>query len=263
MRQVFYTFLIIFIFTSVNKVCNAQEIIVLSTFEFPPEHSKELPHHGIVSHIIELAFAKEDIKVKWQYYPVTRAFMMAKSGRVDGTASYGYSKEREDGMYISDSIITSTTYFYHLKTTKFHWEGIKDLAELTVGITNNFNYGDDFNKALKDKIFTGDNSNHDILNLNKLLAARIDIFPMTSGIAEYLLMTRFPKGALEKITYNKKPVKEYDSFIYFPQTLASSIFILERFNQGLKKLKSSGQYQQILSNFPKEHYAISAVDNKE
>lgn len=182
MRQVSYIFLIIFNFASVIKVYNAQEIIILSTFEYPPEHSKKLPHHDIVSHIIELALAKEDIKVKWQYSPVTRAFMMAKSGRVDGTASYGYSKEREDGMYISDSIITSTTYFYHLKTTTFHWEDIKDLAGIIVGITNNFNYGDDFNKALKDKIFIGDNSNHDFLNLNKLLAARIDIFPITSGV---------------------------------------------------------------------------------
>ncbi len=263
MRYMSYIFLIIFVFVGVIKACNAQETIILSTFEFPPEHSKKLPHHGNVSHIIELAFAKEDIKVKWQYYPINRAFLMAKSGRVDGTASYGYSKEREEGMYISDSILTSKTYFYHLKTTKFHWENIKDLEGLRVGITNDFNYGDDFKKALKDKIFTGDNSNQDILNFNKLLAGRIDIFPMTSGIAEYLLMTQFPKGTLEKVTYNTKAVKEYDSFIYFPQTLANSLFILERFNQGLKKLKASDQYQQILSNLPKGHYAISVVDNKE
>ncbi len=262
MRHLSYICLIIFIFVGGVRACNAQETIILSTFEFPPEHSKELPHNGYVSHIIELAFAKEDIKFKWQYYPVTRAFMMAKSGRVDSTASYGYSKEREDGMYISDSIITSRTHFYHLKTTKFHWENIKDLKGLRVGITNNLNYGDDFNKALKDKVFTGDSSNQNSLNFNKLFAGRIDIFPMTSGIAEYLLATEFPKGTLEKIIYNTKYLKEYDSFIYFPQKLANSLFILERFNQGLKKLKSSGEYQQILSNLSKGNYAASVVANK-
>jgi polar amino acid transport system substrate-binding protein len=86
---------------------------------------------------------------------------------------------------------------------------------------------------------------------------------MTAGIAEYSLMSRFPKGTLEKVTFHKKPIKEYDSFIYFPQALANSLLLLERFNQGLKQLKISGQYQQILSNYRNGHYAMSPDDNKE
>ena len=255
MRQVTYLLIIISIFIGPNKICSAQDTIILSTFEYPPEHSKSLPHQGVVSHIIELAFAIEDIKVNWQYFPVARALLMAKSGKVDGTASYGYSKERAEGMFISDSIITSTTYFYHLKNTSFHWQNYSDLAGLRVGITNNFNYGNGFNQALKDKIFTVDNSNQDDLNFNKLLAGRIDIFPMTSGIAEYSLMTRFPKGTLEKITYDKKPVRVYDSFIYFPLALTNSLSLLARFNLGLKKLKGSGRYQQVLSNYQQGYYS--------
>jgi len=249
-----FIFLIIFVYACLAKTSYAQETITLSTFEYPPEHSMALPNGGFVSHIIELAFAQQGFKVKWQYYPLARAFMMAKLGKVDGTASYGYSKEREEGMYVSDRIITSKTYFYHLKTTKFQWEKFNDLKGLKIGITDNYNYGDKFDQALKAKIFKGDNSTRDTLNFNKLLAGRIDVFPMTSGIAEYLLMTEFPKGSLDKVTYHRKPIKEYDSFMYFPQALANSQVYLKQFNQGLKKIKQSGLYQQTLLDLHNGNY---------
>ncbi|KGJ94898.1 substrate-binding periplasmic protein [Colwellia psychrerythraea] len=260
--KLFYIFFIIWISLSLSFSCKAIETINLSTFEYPPEHSQVLPHHGVVSHIIELAFAQVNIKVKWSYYPTTRAFMMAKSGRVDGTASYGYSKERIEGMYMSNSIISSATYFYHLKSTDFNWHNIKDLAGLRVGITNKLNYGDLFNNAVKENIFIVDGAQHDDLNLKKLLAGRIDIFPMTSGIAEYALKTRFPKGALEKVTYNKKPIREYDSFLFLPESLLKSEALLASFNQGLQKLQKSGQYQQILSNYYNGYYSTAIVNAK-
>jgi len=246
---------------TISFICKAKDVINLSTFEFPPEHSKTLPHQGVISHIIELAFAQENIHVEWQYYPIPRAFMMAKSGRTDGTASFGYSKERMDGMYISDSIITSSTYFYHLKSKTFNWGKMADLSGLRVGVTNKLNYGEDFNNAVKEKIFTVDSSHHDDLNFNKLLAGRIDIFPMTHGVAEYSLMARFPKGTLEKLTYNKKAVRVYDSFIYFPQNLARSEFLLKSFNQGLIKLHHSGKYQQIIANYKKGDYSMPNANN--
>ncbi len=262
MLKVFYILPVIWITLSFTLTCKAAETIYLSTFEYPPEQSKSLPHEGVVNHIIELAFAQSNIKVKRQYYPMSRAFMMAKSGRVDATASYGYSKERIEGMYMSDSIISSATYFYHLKATDFNWHNIEDLTGLTVGITHKLNYGDLFNNAVKDKIFTVDSAQHDNLNLKKLLTGRIDIFPMTSGIAEYSLMTVFPKGALEKITYNKKPIRVYDSFIFFPKNLPKSASLLASFNQGLQKLRKSGQYQQIISNYHNGDYSTPITNSK-
>jgi polar amino acid transport system substrate-binding protein len=263
MVKILHLFLVVCISCSINSfTCKAVDTIHLSTFEYPPEHSKNLPHQGVVSHIIELAFAQNNIKIKWQYYPMSRAFMMAKSGRVDATASYGYSKDRIDGMYISDSIISSATYFYHLKTTGFKWRNINDLAGLTVGITNKLNYGDVFNNAVKENIFIVDKAQHDYLNFKKLLAGRIDIFPMTSGIAEYLLITSFPKGTLEKITYNKKHIRVYDSFIFFPKNLPKSASLLANFNQGLQKLRKSGQYQQILSNYHNGDYSTPIANIK-
>lgn len=262
MLRIFSIFFILCLNISLSFKTKAVETIHLSTFEYPPEHSKLLPHEGVVSHIIELAFAESNITVKWQYYPMSRAFMMAKSGRNAGTASYGFSKGRIDGMYMSDSIISSATYFYHLKTTHFNWHNINDLAGLKVGITNKLNYGDLFNNAIKDNIFIVDNAQHDNLNLKKLLAGRIDIFPMTSGIAEYSLMTNFPKGTLDKITYNKKPIREYDSFIFFPKSSPKSISLLASFNQGLHKLHKSGQYQQIISNYHNGYYSTPIAHNK-
>lgn len=255
MFKIPYILFVVWISITTSSICNAKDSIYLSTFEFPPEHPKSLPHQGVVSHIIELAFAQVNINIEWQYYPIPRAFMMAKSGRTDGTASYGYSEERMDGMYISDSIITSTTYFYHLKTTIFNWEQMKDLAGLKVGITSTLNYGEDFNNAVKEQIFTVDKSLHDDFNFKKLLAGRIDIFPMTSGIAEYSLTTRFPLGSLDKITHHNKVVRVYDSFIYFPKSLPNSKYLLNQFNKGLNKLKANNRYQQILANYQLGYYA--------
>jgi polar amino acid transport system substrate-binding protein len=56
----------------------------------------------------------------WYYYLLSRAFMMEKSGKINRIASYDYSKDRIDSMHMSESIISSATYFYHLKTTDFY-----------------------------------------------------------------------------------------------------------------------------------------------
>jgi len=260
--KIFYILFAAWVSLNLSLTCEAGDTIYLSTFEYPPEHSKRLPHDGVLSHIIELAFAESNINVIWGYYPMARAFMMAKSGRVAATASYGYSKERIKGMYMSDSIISSATYFYHLKTTDFNWQNINDLAGLKVGVTNTLNYGETFNDAVKEKVFITDSAQQDRLNFKKLLAGRIDIFPMTAGIAEHLLMTRFPKGTLEKITYNKKPIRVYDSYIFFSKSLPKSAELLTSFNKGLEELHKSGKYQQIIVNYHNGYYSIPISNTK-
>ena len=92
--KVFTAIMILFLIAFCFSPVFAEEEIMISIGEWHPFISKELPHYGIVSHIISEAFAESQIKMKYGFFPWKRSYNYVKTGKYHASAIWGKTEER-------------------------------------------------------------------------------------------------------------------------------------------------------------------------
>lgn len=238
--------------------------IDLANGEWPPYHSKKLKHYGVASHIIEEAFALEDVKVKYHFVPWKRGMRMAEFGELNGTAVWRYQSDIQERFYYSDPILTSETVFFHLKLHPFDWNQFTDLKRLRIGGTIGYTYNEDYRKAEKSKEYNIHRISNDELNFSMLLRDRIDIFPITKEVGYFLLHTQYKESQADLITHHNKsitPANERTLHLLLSKNDKQNEQYMSSFNKGLKRLKASGLYEQFLKDLERgKYFPNSKVD---
>jgi len=232
-----------------------RDSVRLTTGEWAPYISEHRPHFGLAAHIVTEAFKLEGVRIEFGFFSWKRAFAQAKVGRWDGSMVWGHKGDRENFFYISDPIINEKTVFSYLREKDFKWSKYQDLRGLSIGLTKSYQYSDEFQAAIKQKTFSTQVANQDILNFKKLLKRRIDLFPIDHVVAQDLLQNYFSPDDQLKIAFHPKPIHEGTQHLLLSKQNASNKTLIKRFNEGLMRLKASGRYQQIMKDFKRGAYA--------
>jgi polar amino acid transport system substrate-binding protein len=222
------------------------EVLRITTGEWPPYISQDLPHYGIGLEIVRQAFALEGVTVAFEFLPWMRAFAVVKAGERDATALWGTSPEREPYMYYSDTVLQDDVYFFHLKEFNFDWKSIDDLEGLTIGGSLGYNYGDAFRAAEEAKHITVQWAPDNAMNLRKLMVRRIDIFPVELATGKTMLAELFGEEKAALFTHHPIPVRKVTYHLLLSKAIPRNAQMIVLFNRGLTKLKDSGVYDQLL-----------------
>ncbi len=229
------------------SISMAQEVVKITNGEWPPFTGKNLKHYGVYSHIVSKAFAIEGVKVEYGFFPWPRGYKYAKRGKWDGSITWAPTPEKEKEVLFSDSVFLHTKVFFHLKRLAFDWNTIEDLKKLQIGATAEYTYGDEFDKAAKDGTLNVYYVTRDLQNLQKLLSGRLHIFPSDIDVGYNLLNTNFGSREIVLVTHHTKPIQKSGTCLILTKVSPDkSLRLLKLFNRGLKKLKESGGYDQIV-----------------
>ena len=76
-RSISFLFLILWLLTPSSQ---AQDVITISSGEWPPYISQQLPHYGVTSQIVSEAFEQVGVTVKYEFLPWSRAIEAARAG---------------------------------------------------------------------------------------------------------------------------------------------------------------------------------------
>lgn len=218
----------------------------LTNGEFPPYLGAGLPHYGVASRIVSEAFALKGITVEYGFFPWARALSLAQEGAWDGSVVWHKTPEREVHFYFSDSVIDNNDVFFHLKSYAFEWQALEDLAALRIGGTIDYNYGAAFMEAEQAGQITVERTSSDEQNFKKLLAGRIDIFPLDLEVGLSLLRTNFTPEEAAQITHHPLPVQTSPFSLMLSKKIERNVELMTLFNAGLQELKDSGRLQQII-----------------
>ncbi|WP_319470801.1 transporter substrate-binding domain-containing protein [uncultured Pseudodesulfovibrio sp.] len=225
---------------------NAEQTVILSNGEYPPFFSQSLQNNGIGSHIIREAFALEGISVEYEYMPWKRALTMTRDGYYDGAVGFRTSPKREETFFVSDPVLHIETVVFHRMGDQFDWKKLEDLASLKIGATNGYLIIDILKPLVKQHGGKLDIALTDIINMKKLLAGRIDIFPCEKKVGLHLLRTHFTPEQMQQISFHPKPLLDNKLHVLFSRNKASGSQLRESFNRGLKKLREKESYAQHL-----------------
>jgi polar amino acid transport system substrate-binding protein len=229
--------------------------IRLTNGEWQPYLSQDVPHHGFASHIVTEAFALVGVEVKYGFFPWKRSYKIAKEGTWDGTAVWVDSDERREDFFYSDAVVPSISVFFHLKDSGFDWDSYEDLTDVRIGGTSQYTYGEEFEAAEAAGIIKTRRAPNDETNLKKLLKGRIDVFPGDVMVTYAQIRDTFSPEDAALFTHHPKAIHENPMHLLLSRKVAESEAMLERFNDGLRQLKASGRYDQIIADALAGKYA--------
>jgi len=233
----------------------SEETIRITNGEWEPYLSKYSYQYGFTSHIVTEAFKLEGITVEWGFFPWQRAYQSAKDGKDwDASCCWWPDKEINTEFLASKAISKTSFVFFHLKSEAFDWNSLQDLNGIKIGGTSKYDYGKEFMDAITAKKLNIEFTSKDEFNYKKLLADRIQIFPNDPSVGNAQIKNYLPPDEAERLTFNPKEFGVNTIHLIFNKNTKRNKYFLIKFNKGMKKLKASDQYQQMLNNLEAGKY---------
>ncbi|WP_020407927.1 substrate-binding periplasmic protein [Hahella ganghwensis] len=225
------------------------ETIHIATGEYPPWASQQLPHEGVISHVIAESFKEAGIQVEFHYFPWARSYDLARQGQHDAASYWACSEKHQEDFYCSTPIIQEETVFFHLKSSSFtHWMTLDDLRPFKIGATAGYTYTPEFWEAAESGRITVDTVSEDIQSFRMLIYGRVDLSIMGKIAGLRLLRSRFSRDEASQIIYDPQPLVLQPMSLLFPKAKSHSLQLLFLFNRGFEKLKESGVYDELMSD---------------
>jgi len=231
-----------------------QETVRFAIGEWEPLYSEHYKHYGLVPHIISESFALLDIKVEYGFFPWSRSMGLVKQGQWDATCCWSKTDERAKDYLFSESVVDEKQVFFHLKDFAFDWHDMQSLKSFWIGTSHDFYYGHAFHAAEQAGELLIDKVTKLEQNFDKLLARRIDIFPMDEVAGYATIHRRFKPEDTKKFTHHPRVLDSMAQRALFSKKIARSKRLLVLLNKGLQRLKSSGRYEQLEEDFQKGKY---------
>lgn len=220
--------------------------ITLSNQEWPPYMGQELPYDGILSRLVKEAFARGGVDVAYRYYPNNRTLQSARNGQVDGSFGWAPTAERKRDLLYTLPVLSARMVFFQRKEHPLAWSRWSELKGARVGITVGNFYSDDFDAQVKNGTLTVDNAPDDLINLRKLIAGRIDLFPIDQEVGKYLIAHHFSPVQGAELEAQNKTFWAAPLHVVIWRKHARGPELVERFNRGLKALQDSGDFERLL-----------------
>ena len=243
------------IFACSAASAQTSKTIRLTNGEWQPFLSKHVPHYGFASHIVTEAFALVGVEVEYGFFPWTRAVKLAREGTWDGGAVFWDTEERRKHFFFTDAVVPSIVVFFHLTTTEFDWDTYEDLSDVRIGATLEYSYGKDFDAAEVAGTIKTDRAPDDESGLRKLLKGRIDVFPGEVMVTYDQIRDIFSEEQAALFTYHPKPINDQPLYLLLSKKISGNEQMRDRFNEGLRLLKESGKYDQIIADALAGKYA--------
>ena len=238
-----------------------QMAIVLSADDWPPYIGANLPDHGILSHLVSAAFARSGVTVRYRFMPNNRSLQSARNGMVDGSLGWAPSPERLQDLLYTQPVLSARMVFFQHRSHVVSWTQLAELSSMRIGVTIGNYYSDEFDRLMRQGVLHTDGAADDLSNFRKLLARRIDLFPIEEEVGLFLLSRHFSRAEVAKLQHSQ-PFWLAPLHVVIWKKHPHGAELVERFNRGLLALQRSGDLTRLVQETRKAclRSAQSAAD---
>jgi polar amino acid transport system substrate-binding protein len=224
-----------------------ENTIRLANGYWPPYNGANLPHGGCDSWVIEEAFALQGIKVEYGYFPWVRSLSLSKNGDWDGTLAWDDTPElRKQYLTSAEPTTVQEWVFFYRKDQPLVWQSLDDLAGKRVGLTTGYVYSDSFEGLKQKGTVTFIESSSDEANFEMLLAGRIDAFAVERNVGHYLINKLFTEEDQALLMDSSTSFSDFDTYLLLSRAIPQNKERMELFDLGMKQLRESGRYAEIM-----------------
>ena len=186
-----YQALVFLLLISTSSLAKAKPIVIAIS-DFPPSIDLSDENYGIHGELILGALREADQPFEIKIYSWTKIKQMLDTQDI---CSFGWVKnqERQKRWQYSRPYHADISYLWGRKDNPIKLNSVEDALKYSIGVTRGFSYGQEFDDLLTKASI--DESFDDTVNLRKLLAGRIDLFPGQALIIRPILASRFTDQA--------------------------------------------------------------------
>ncbi|WP_300055445.1 ABC transporter substrate-binding protein [uncultured Roseobacter sp.] len=183
------------------------ETLRIATGEYAPYTDSSAPGGGAVNSTVQAIAEAAGFEAEFDYMPWMRALEMTRMGRFHASSYWGYQAAREEDFWHVGPVMQDPILLFHRADAPLpDWERLPDLQGVTIGAVTGYTYSDDFWELADSGQITVETAQSDEANMRKLLAGRIDAFPMTSQSGQALLATLFSEAERQQIRTHPQPL---------------------------------------------------------
>ncbi|MBN1252240.1 MAG: transporter substrate-binding domain-containing protein [Bacteroidales bacterium] len=243
-------FLLLILTLNTSYIKDKGTIILVADEWCPYNCNPNEKNPGYMVELAKLIFAEQGYSVLYQQVSWSRAIYGTRKGDFEGIIGTG-KNETPDFVFTKNEMGISIHTFYILKSKNWKYNGIKSVENITLGVIENYSYGNFFNdyvnpnknNNIRIQIVTGDDALR--RNIKKLELSRIDATIEDKNVMNYTIkkysinIDIIPAGNVEK-------EKVYIAFSPSNKKSAEYANILDK---GIIKFRKLGKLKTILDKY--------------
>ncbi|MFZ1415856.1 MAG: transporter substrate-binding domain-containing protein [Defluviicoccus sp.] len=230
---------------------DAHVVTVRSDMYCPYVCAAESDQPGYVIELTRAAFAAFGYRVDYEVIPYARAIEATRRGEFDAVAAVAV--EDTPGFVFSNAVGWSPTVLATRKGSGFVWRGPESLAPLRLGAVIGIeSWGSEVsgyiaaNRDNPDRIdFSGGDDPY-VMNVRKLLAGRVDVIADGELVLKHTLARL---NATDAVEVHLVPSEVQPLLMGFSPANERSQTLVRMFNDGLARIRSSGELARILVRY--------------
>ncbi len=220
----------------------AQSITLVGEDDWYPYSAlKDGKLQGFAVDVIASAYASVDVNVNFKSAPYVRCLMLVETGQELGCFdSLKDSKLNAEFLFHQEPIFKAEIGIYALNDSEDSGLRASDMRGRRVGLTHGYTYTDVIDK---DDSIIREEAPTDLSNLRKLLLKRSEYSLVYTRVVDYL-QSRYPKELKGKIK-QVGSITVDKLYVSFSKKRPESAKYAALLDQGLRKIRSNGQYAKI------------------
>jgi len=253
MRNILPLMLTLFAFFSIAaaKPASAETITLAADSWCPYNCSPVYPPAGFMVDIAKKAFEKHGIDVEYKVMPWAQAITDSRKGIYNGIIGAS-NKDAPDFVFPATAQGWMNVSFYVKKGSAWHYDGVKSLREISLGVVQDYSYGDEIDPYIKqynlDPTFiqpmAGDNALE--INLSKLARGKIGAVVEAKYVVDYYY-SQHKKEEKPEEAGSLAPSEANKLYIAFsPKDKALAQKYADILSAEILKMRASGELKEIL-----------------
>ena len=249
-RSGFYLATLFFILGCTPVFGATKQITIASDIWCPVLCDPAKGHEGFGIDAVRRIFEPQGYKIEVKIMPWAEAVGLTELGKMNAIIGANY-EDAPSFKFATHALATNTTDFYVLADSKLKITDIDSLEGKKVGVIKGYAYANPMMKfitAHEGKATLLETVGDDALgqNIQKLLDGKIDVLVESDLIMRYVL---HDMKLEDKIIKQGTSLPMGELFIAFSPALRESSDDTKLYDDGLQRLKSSGELQKIYSTY--------------
>lgn len=235
---------------------HAANVRLVTGDDYAPLTGQSLAGSGVLSRIVQAAFARTGVPSTLAWQPWNRGYLMTLRGEYDATFPYIRADPREQAFYYSQPVYLSEQHLFSRLGDALELPDLEHANRLRLCHP----LGWELPASVQTLVDRGVFVRHSPQGLSEcaqlLLLGRDDVFLADLQLGRYAVAST--AGASQRIHISQSVLSRQTLHLIVPRDHPGAVELVERFDQGLEALRASGEYERLIDEFQLEQQTDEA-----
>ncbi|MEH6344780.1 MAG: transporter substrate-binding domain-containing protein [Bermanella sp.] len=233
----------------VSQISMADKLVYLTSLDWPPYASKNLPQQGASVAVASAAFEAMGYKLVVEFLPWSRAVNEAKnpSSQYMGYFPEYYSPDVAKDFTYSQPMGSGPLGFVEQANKAISWNTLSDLKGKRIGVVQDYVNTTEFDNLVASGGLRVSAVVSDSKNLRKIINNRLDMAVIDKNVMDHLFkLDKSLKGKASQAHFQDKLLEDKKLYICFKKNKMGQQ-MADIYNQGLKKIDVNAIMNKFLN----------------